>query len=44
MNLIGLNIFLLYFIKDYYRNNDLAQRDMDLIVKELMEAGVVAEM
>ncbi|MGB7293101.1 MAG: hypothetical protein WBD99_13085 [Thermodesulfobacteriota bacterium] len=28
-------------IKDNYDNNDLAQRDMDLIVEELMEVGVV---
>jgi hypothetical protein len=26
-----------------YGNNDLAQRDMDLIVEELIEAGVVDE-
>jgi len=26
---------------DYYRNNDLAQRDMDLIIEELIEAGVL---
>jgi hypothetical protein len=31
------------FIKDYYDNNDLGQRDMDLIVEELIEAGVVDE-
>lgn len=28
-------------IKDNYDNNDLAQRDMELIVEELMEVGVV---
>jgi hypothetical protein len=33
----------LNFIRDYYRNNDLAQRDMDLIVEELIEAGVLKD-
>jgi hypothetical protein len=31
------------FIKDTYPNNDLGKRDMDLIVEELIEAGVVDE-
>jgi hypothetical protein len=31
------------YIKQYYRINDLAQRDMDLIVEELREVGVLDE-
>jgi hypothetical protein len=33
----------LKFIREYYRNNELGQRDMDLIVEESMEAEVVDE-
>jgi hypothetical protein len=32
------------FIKDTYPNNDLGKRDMDLIVEELIEAGVVDDL
>ena len=37
---INLNLEI---IQHYYKNNDLAQRDIDLIVEELIEAGVVDE-
>jgi hypothetical protein len=33
----------LNFIKDYYRNNDLGQRDMDLMIEELREINVLGE-
>ena len=29
------------FIKDYFKNNDLAHRDLDLVVEELIEIGVI---
>jgi hypothetical protein len=31
------------YAKQYFMINDLAQRDMDLMIEELMEVGVVDE-
>jgi hypothetical protein len=33
----------LEYVGHYYRHNDLAQRDMDLIIEELRELGVIDE-
>jgi len=42
MDLPEINLEL-NFIKYYYENNDVAQRDMDLIIKELIESEVVSD-
>ncbi len=33
----------LEYVAQYYRNNDLAQRDMDLIIEELRQISVIDE-
>ena len=33
----------LEYVRQYYQHNDLAQRDMDLIIEELRKIGVIDE-